>query len=87
MLRALIVLTGSNVWTMKDGTPHPTGFWAREFLEAYDAFTGGGVEVSIATPLATRPTVDELGWYPPYDNDDEGFIAEQKRQSRRWRPS
>jgi putative intracellular protease/amidase len=79
MLRALIVLTGSNVWTMKDGTPHPTGFWAREFLEAYDAFTGGGVEVSIATPLATRPTVDELSWYPPYNNDDEGFIAEQKK--------
>ena len=79
MPRALIVLTGSNVWTMKDGTPHPTGFWAREFLEAYDAFMGGGLEVDIATPLGVKPTVDELSWYPPYNNDDENFIAQQKK--------
>ena len=28
MAEALLVATGSNVWTMKDGSPHPTGFWA-----------------------------------------------------------
>ena len=39
---ALVVLTGATVWTMKDGSPHPTGFWAREFIEAHDAFTDGG---------------------------------------------
>jgi hypothetical protein len=61
---ALIVLTGSNVWTMKDGSPHPTGFWAREFIEAYDAFTDGGLGVSIATPLGVQPTVDQLSWTP-----------------------
>ncbi len=54
MTGALIVLTGSEVWTMKDGTPHPTGFWAREFLEALDAFRDGGLEVSIATPLGVK---------------------------------
>jgi putative intracellular protease/amidase len=79
MASALIVLTGTNVWTMKDGTRHPTGFWAREFLEAYDAFTQGGLEVSIATPLGVKPTVDELSWYPTYNNNDESFVADQKK--------
>jgi hypothetical protein len=64
MAEALIVLTGANTWTMKDGTPHPTGFWAREFIEAHDAFTDGGLGVSIATPLGVKPTVDQLSWYP-----------------------
>ena len=62
MAEALIVLTGSNVWTMKDGSPHPTGFWAREFIEAHDAFTEGGLGVWIATPLGVKPTVDQLSW-------------------------
>ena len=79
MAEALIVLTGSNVWTMKDGSPHPTGFWAREFIEAHDAFTDGGLGVSIATPLGAKPTVDQLSWYPPYNNNDEQFIAQQKK--------
>ena len=79
MPKALIVLTGSRVWTMKDGTPHPTGFWAREFLEAYDAFKSGGLEVDLATPLGVKPTVDELSWYPPYNNNDDSFIEQQKK--------
>ena len=39
MTSALIILTSARVWTMKDGTPHPTGYWAREFMEAYQVFT------------------------------------------------
>ena len=76
MAEALIVLTGSDVWTMKDGSPHPTGFWAREFIEAHDAFTDGGLGVRIATPLGVKPTVDQLSWYPPYNNNDDQFIAQ-----------
>jgi len=79
MAEALLVATGSNVWTMKDGSPHPTGFWAREFIEAYDAFTDGGLGVSLATPLGVKPPVDQLSWYPPYNNNDENFIAQQKK--------
>jgi putative intracellular protease/amidase len=79
MAEALLVATGTNVWTMKDGSPHPTGFWAREFIEAHDAFTGGGLGVSIATPLGVKPTVDPLSWYLPYNNDDENFVAEQQK--------
>jgi putative intracellular protease/amidase len=79
MSEALIILTGSDVWTMKNGSPHPTGFWAREFIEAHDAFTDGGLTVHIATPLGVEPTVDQLSWYPPYNNNDERFVAQQKK--------
>jgi putative intracellular protease/amidase len=65
---------------MKDGSPHPTGFWAREFIEAHDAYTAGGLGVSIATPFGVKPTVDQLSWYPPYNNKDEQFIAQQKKK-------
>jgi putative intracellular protease/amidase len=79
MTEALLVLTGSTVWTMKDGSPHPTGFWAREFIEAHDAFTDAGFGVSIATPLGVKPTVDQLSWTPAYNNNDEQFVAQQRR--------
>jgi putative intracellular protease/amidase len=78
MPSALMVLTGANVWTMKNGSPHPTGFWAREFIEAYTAFTDGGLAVSIATPLGVQPSVDQLSWNAGYNNNDEQFVAEQK---------
>jgi putative intracellular protease/amidase len=76
---ALIVLTGSNVWTMKNGFPHPTGFWAREFIEAHDTFAGAGFGLHIATPLGVKPTVDQLSWYLPYNNNDQQFIEQQQK--------
>ena len=71
MTRVLFVLTGSTVWTMKDGTPHPTGFWAEEFIRPHQAFTGAGFDISVATPLAVRPTVDPLSLSPDYYKPDE----------------
>ena len=79
MPSALVVLTGSKVWTMKDGTPHPTGFWAREFMEAYNAFIDGGLTVSIATPGGVVPTVDQLSWNLAYNNNDPNAVVEQQR--------
>jgi putative intracellular protease/amidase len=76
---ALLILTGATVWTMKDGTPHETGFWAREFIEAYDAFQDGGLDVRIATPRGVTPQVDPLSWNPGYNNNDPDFVAEQKK--------
>jgi putative intracellular protease/amidase len=34
MTSVLMVVTGASVWSMKDGQPHPTGFWAEEFVPA-----------------------------------------------------
>ena len=78
MTSALLVLTGSRVWTMKDGTPHPTGFWAREFMEAYNVFTDGGLETDVATPGGVAAQVDPLSWEVGYNDNDPEFVARQK---------
>jgi putative intracellular protease/amidase len=75
---ALLVLTGSTVWTMKDGTPHRTGYWAREFMEAYNVFRDGGLDVDVATPGGVSAQVDELSYALPYNDNDAGFVARQK---------
>ena len=28
----VMVVSGANVWTMKNAQPHPTGFWSEEFV-------------------------------------------------------
>ncbi|TWG08542.1 type 1 glutamine amidotransferase domain-containing protein [Saccharopolyspora dendranthemae] len=58
MAKILFVLTGADHWTLKDGTQHPTGFWAEEFAAPYVAFTEAGHEVVVASPGAVTPAVD-----------------------------
>jgi putative intracellular protease/amidase len=58
MSNILFVVTGSDHWTLKDGTKHPTGYWAEELVVPFRTFTGEGHEVSIATPGGVQPVVD-----------------------------
>lgn len=58
MSSILFVVTGSDHWTLKDGTKHPTGYWAEELVVPFRIFTGEGHEVSIATPGGVQPVVD-----------------------------
>ncbi|MCO5226095.1 MAG: hypothetical protein M9953_12225, partial [Thermomicrobiales bacterium] len=60
MTRVLQVLSAARVWTLKDGTEHPTGFWAEEFVVPYTRFTEAGWEVTLATPGGEQPVVDHL---------------------------
>ena len=60
MTTVLHVLSAARVWTLKDGTEHPTGFWAEEFVVPYRLFTGADWDVTLATPGGIRPVVDEL---------------------------
>jgi len=78
MPSVLIVLTGSNVWTMKNGSPHPCGFWALEFIEAHKAFTEAGMNVTLATPRGVTPTVDPLSLALTYNNNDKDDVARQQ---------
>lgn len=78
MTSVLMVLTGANVWTMKDGTPHPTGFWAEEFVKPHKTFTGAGFDVSMATPQGRTPTVDPLSMALPFNHDDVAEVESQK---------
>ena len=60
MTDVLMVLTAARVWTLADGTEHPTGFWAEEFVVPYSTFVDAGWDVTVATPGGTVPVVDEL---------------------------
>lgn len=60
MTTVLHVLSAARVWTLRDGTEHPTGFWAEEFVVPYTLFTQAGWNVTLATPGGVRPVVDEL---------------------------
>lgn len=58
MTSALFVVTGATAWTLADGTPHPTGFWAEELAEPHRIFTEAGFEITIATPGGVPATAD-----------------------------
>jgi len=60
MTRVLQVLSAARVWTLKDGTEHPTGFWAEEFVVPYTFFGDAGWDVTVATPGGREPVVDQL---------------------------
>jgi putative intracellular protease/amidase len=62
--RLLVVLTGADTWTLADGTSHPTGFWAEEFVEPMRVFRDAGVDMTVATPRGVAPTVDEASLSP-----------------------
>lgn len=60
MTAVLMAVTAARHWTLTDGTRHPTGFWAEEFLVPYGIFTDAGFDITVATPGAATPVVDEL---------------------------
>ena len=59
MSAVLVVLSGARVWSLKDGTQHPTGFWAEEFVTPYRLLIEAGHDVTIATPGARVPVADQ----------------------------
>ena len=59
MSKILFVVTGARHWTLKDGTQHPTGYWAEEVVAPYREFVRAGHEVTVATPGGVLPVVDE----------------------------
>jgi putative intracellular protease/amidase len=58
MSNVLLVLSAAEGWTLKDGTVHPTGFWADEVAEPHRLFAEAGWAITIATPGGVAPTVD-----------------------------
>src|SRR2546423_14541741 len=71
MARILLVLSGSDHWTLADGTRQPTGHWAEEFVVAHRTFRDRGVEVQIATPGGVQPTVDRASLDPAMIGDEQ----------------
>ncbi|MFJ1704791.1 aldehyde dehydrogenase family protein [Kitasatospora sp. NPDC088346] len=58
MTAALFVVTGADRWTLADGTPHPTGYWAEELAEPHRILSEAGYEITIATPGGVPAPVD-----------------------------
>ena len=77
MPKILFVLTGSDHWTLTDGTKHPTGFWAEELLSPLQVFSDAGIEVDLASPDGKTPVVDEGSLSPDAIGEDES--AKQRK--------
>ncbi|MGW2741713.1 type 1 glutamine amidotransferase domain-containing protein [Streptomyces sp. NPDC001450] len=72
MSKILFVLTGATHWTLADGTPHPTGFWAEEAVVPYRALKAAGHEIVVATPGGVVPAVDRASLAPEFNGGQEG---------------
>jgi putative intracellular protease/amidase len=59
MSSVLFVITAADRWTLKDGSTHPTGYWAEEVAEPHRIFSEAGWDITIATPGGVVPTLDE----------------------------
>jgi putative intracellular protease/amidase len=75
MTKILFVMTGADHLTLADGTHHPTGYWAEEFVAPYRAFTEAGYDVVVATPGAVVPTVDGASLAPEVNGGRDGSTA------------
>jgi len=60
MTNVLMVLSAASHWTLADGTQHPTGVWAEEFLEPYRIFSEAGWKIQVASPAGVAPTFDAV---------------------------
>lgn len=60
MANILMVVSAADSLTMKDGSEHPTGYWAEELVVAHQTLTQAGNTVHIATPGGRKPTVDQV---------------------------
>jgi putative intracellular protease/amidase len=79
MTNVLLVVSGSSVWTLKDGTRHPTGFWAGEFIHPHQVFTRAGYNITIATPGGVAPTLDEVSLRVDLNGGDQAAVNAQRK--------
>ncbi|GHC52428.1 type 1 glutamine amidotransferase domain-containing protein [Streptomyces flavofungini] len=75
MAKILMVVTGSDVWTLADGTAHPSGYWAEEVAAPYQAFVAAGYDVVVATPGGVAPTMDPASLAPELNGGQENADA------------
>lgn len=59
MAKILILMTKAKTLGLLDGTQHPSGFWAEEFVVPYDRFLKEGYDVDLATVGGETPSVDQ----------------------------
>jgi putative intracellular protease/amidase len=72
MAKILFMMTGSDHWTLKDGSRRPTGYWAEEAVIPLEAFRAAGHEVTVATPGGAVPPADPASLEPGANGGEEG---------------
>jgi putative intracellular protease/amidase len=75
MSKVLIALTGARVWSQRDGTQRPTGFWAEEFAVPHRLLAEAGIDITIATPGGVVPVPDQMSLSPEANNGDAEAAA------------
>lgn len=60
MSNILMVVSAADSLTMRDGSEHPTGYWAEELVVSHKTLLDAGHTVHIATPGGVTPTVDQV---------------------------
>ena len=60
MTNILMVVSAADSLTMRDGSEHPTGYWAEELVVSHKTLLDAGHTVHIATPGGVKPTVDQV---------------------------
>ena len=83
MASVVMVVSGAKVWTMKNATPHPTGFWSEEFVTPHRKFAEAGLKVTVASPAGVTPAVDPLSFNLAYNNNDASKVKEQQDYMKR----
>lgn len=59
-----MVLSGVDYWTLANGTKHPSGYWAEEFVVPHRILSEAGFTVDIAAPDGGKPTPDPVSLKP-----------------------
>jgi putative intracellular protease/amidase len=59
-----MVVSAADSLTMKDGSEHPTGYWAEELVVSHQTLRDAGHTVHIGTPGGAKPTVDQVSLAP-----------------------
>jgi putative intracellular protease/amidase len=76
MPSVLIVLSSARLWSQKDGTQRPTGFWAEEFVVPHRILAEAGLDLTIATPGGKIPVADEGSLSLAANGDDADKVAD-----------
>lgn len=77
MAKILFVLTGASYWTLRDGTRHPTGYWAEEFAAPYSALSGAGHQIVVASPGGVVPHVDVMSLRPSMAGSEQIALEQE----------
>lgn len=71
MANILMVVSAADSLTMRDGSKHPTGYWAEELVVSHQTLLDAGHSVRIATPGGAKPTVDQVSLAPESAGGEE----------------